>query len=634
MLTKDNTQLWNLLNDMAAPLIVKNAPGTASFPPLPPGKGAAHSNNTFNGGGCAEGTAGGISLRDSVLLQALEQNFAQNNPGCDFLANAIISNGGLLPAYLADALLAPFVPPPGCPAMSMPPPQQPPPQTTASQASLPDASLPPPPLVESPVHNHHSNHGGGGRGRGGHHYNQGSGGYTQTFNHHHQHNMTFQRVSDGGHYGGGGHYRQQHASPYVPYQNNFNGGGGGGNGYHLNLAFPQPVFYNGQMLYPRPKNLLNFCINCKRSQFCLQHFTNCASTSACHMSDGGCGGTSQPHQFVSLPSSFWPPEFFHRPYSYYGGGGHYHNKRHHNNSNGRRNYNNQHSKYQGNNKGQQQKQQDAASTDSSTASTTGSSPKGSGSAQLNQSATVKGGNKNQEGSGKKSVERKASRDGNNNGKPDAKATFQQNAAAKKRWNNSRGYDSENAHFNGRANGGGGGAKCNYGLLQNMKLWHTEAMYKGAQQHLLVGDLGPHHFMSPTNHHYDHHRFSDMPPMNGAGVGDELTTTQPVNHEDEQDTESAYWSSVFPFVDENGCAAGVDQGGISNTPADKYLANAHLMELVETPVELLIEGPASNRDVLSQQVWNTFLTVQQTQETYRKKLSIWKMMYSSIKVRRY
>lgn len=235
---------------------------------------------------------------------------------------------------------------------------------------------------------------------------------------------------------------------------------------------------------------------------------------------------------------------------------------------------------------------------------------------------------------------------------------QQHNSGKKRWQQSRsnagggGYESD-ASSSARSNGPMDLNKCNYGLLQNMKLWNTQANYKGDQ--LLTGELGPQQLMSPTNHR------CVPPPIlitvleaqqdnsttsggggdctssgsggGGGGVACELASTQPVIQQDEPDTESAYWSSIFPYT--GTLDDGVD-GLEESTPADKYLANAHLMELVETPKELLVECPVGNslvdRDTLSQQVWKTFLTVQQTQVTYKKKLVIWKVLYASIKVR--
>lgn len=687
MHTKDNTNLWALLNNIAAPLIIKNVNAANAFPPLPT-KGSPTSSSAASGPGFDFSVSpADLGMKERALLQAIEQNFIQNNPGYELLANAILSNGGLLPGYFADPLMAPFTAPPamgnahgGQHAMN---------SGSGGGVSTADSfnvKIPPP--VESP------GQGGGGSGFHRHQHQSNS---NNNSNHHHQqqqaqhHTGGFQRMPPGG---GAepnhrGHQQQQqqqrHHSPAV-YNSYANGGGACNNSNSNNvceaLAYnSHPFYYNGHLFYHhRPKNYWNFCLTCKKSEYCYQHTNNCNS-SASHC-PGASGVQQQPHHYIPVPNNFYAPDYYQRSYhhyGYYGGynnnsnsngnntnGGGYYNHHHHNHHNqghrdkrghnGRRQFN----KYQGNGNRTQQ-QVDSASTGSSTPS--GScppSPKANSPSRVPGSAT-KGYNKGTQDH-KRSCERKGPNSSNasNNGssKPDqslgnssasssSKSSLHQSGGGggggKKRWpqrSPAGGYESDTSSSarSQRAASAAAteAARYNYGLLQNMKLWHTDSGYKREQQ-LLAGELGPQQLMSPTNQ-----RAFNAPPLlitvletQGGGVaggGDvcELTTTPPAIQQDEQDAESAYWSSVFPFA--GGLDEGVD-GVEEGTPADKYLANAHLVEMVETPKEL-IEGPtvAVSRDTLSQQVWNTFLTVQQTQGTYRKKLVIWKLLYACIKVR--
>lgn len=64
-----------------------------------------------------------------------------------------------------------------------------------------------------------------------------------------------------------------------------------------------------------------------------------------------------------------------------------------------------------------------------------------------------------------------------------------------------------------------------------------------------------------------------------------------------------------------------------TPPDRFLARAHLVEIKESPRDLLNGG---KWDHLSQNIWNKFLSSQQTEETYKKKMILWKYLYLIIK----
>lgn len=62
------------------------------------------------------------------------------------------------------------------------------------------------------------------------------------------------------------------------------------------------------------------------------------------------------------------------------------------------------------------------------------------------------------------------------------------------------------------------------------------------------------------------------------------------------------------------------------PSDKFLARAHLVEIKETPTQLLNN---TEWDKLSQCMWNKFLKSQQTEETYRKKIMLWQQLYGIV-----
>lgn len=64
-----------------------------------------------------------------------------------------------------------------------------------------------------------------------------------------------------------------------------------------------------------------------------------------------------------------------------------------------------------------------------------------------------------------------------------------------------------------------------------------------------------------------------------------------------------------------------------TPPDRFLARAHLIEIKDPPRDLLNGG---KWDHLSQNIWNKFLSSQQTEETYKKKMNLWKYLYLIIK----
>lgn len=64
-----------------------------------------------------------------------------------------------------------------------------------------------------------------------------------------------------------------------------------------------------------------------------------------------------------------------------------------------------------------------------------------------------------------------------------------------------------------------------------------------------------------------------------------------------------------------------------TPPDKFLARAHLVEVRNAPDVLLNN---SKWDQLSQGIWTKFITSQQTEETYKKKMYLWRYLYVTIK----
>ncbi|XP_049310982.1 poly(A) RNA polymerase gld-2 homolog B [Bactrocera dorsalis] len=66
---------------------------------------------------------------------------------------------------------------------------------------------------------------------------------------------------------------------------------------------------------------------------------------------------------------------------------------------------------------------------------------------------------------------------------------------------------------------------------------------------------------------------------------------------------------------------------THTPPDRFLARAHLIEAKEAPCSLLNN---SKWDNLSQGVWNKFINSQQTEETFKQKMRLWRYLYIIIK----
>lgn len=62
--------------------------------------------------------------------------------------------------------------------------------------------------------------------------------------------------------------------------------------------------------------------------------------------------------------------------------------------------------------------------------------------------------------------------------------------------------------------------------------------------------------------------------------------------------------------------------------DRYLARSKLVEVKDTP-DNLVTG--SKWDQLSTQVWNKFISNQQTTENYVNKMNLFKHLYHLIKV---
>lgn len=66
-----------------------------------------------------------------------------------------------------------------------------------------------------------------------------------------------------------------------------------------------------------------------------------------------------------------------------------------------------------------------------------------------------------------------------------------------------------------------------------------------------------------------------------------------------------------------------------TPPDRFLSRAHLIELKGAPDALLCGD--SKWDQLSQMVWEKFMGAQQTEDTYKKKMYLWRYLYLCVKV---
>lgn len=65
-----------------------------------------------------------------------------------------------------------------------------------------------------------------------------------------------------------------------------------------------------------------------------------------------------------------------------------------------------------------------------------------------------------------------------------------------------------------------------------------------------------------------------------------------------------------------------------TPPDRFLNRAPHIEMKEVPISL---KTGSEWDRLSGQVWDKFVTCQQKQGTYIKKINTWKNLYDTLMV---
>lgn len=804
MNAKDNSNLWALINNIAGPLIIKNGAGMGN---TNLSSGVEYSAADTLGGG------GGMGMKESTLLQAMEHSFIQNHPGYELLANAIFSNGGLLPSYFSDPLLSTFAPQVVNMALN---------QnsgdirtkmaggggssgsgggTTGGGGGAPAQG----------------NNGGGGGGGGAGNLGAGSGYQSSQ-------QQNFQRMppsAAGGEGGGNDESGGQQGRPrslYSPpalqqtppppfHQGGAVGGGGGAESsgsttgsnsnqqhnpsqsmgsyntipFNPNCATTAATFiYNGHMYYPRPKNFWNFCIHCKKGQFCPVHSFNYNSSNSNAAAAAAAASASAMYanvhgNFIAMSNNYYVPDYYQHPHhhgqqhhnnhhrswyhhnagSFYGGQQH---QSHHQQQGGYSHHNQNHSHHQGGgggngggrehrdkrNQGRRQYNQNnnnklnqntsgvhsgggsgnktpptatppasreepsttapnsssepgscptspkvetttppLCNTSLSTSTATSGTEEGQSNnpvASSSQSSTT--GTKSKSGEGTSTVTATTSASGNRKGNDrkggggksgdggsnssnnsNSSSTNKPSTSGKKRWQQQqqRSYNDYDFYASSsRSMEGNYIQKYNYGLLQNMNLWNTEALYKKEQ--LLAGELGSHQLMSPTNQRFNAAaaaavmagtsgaRVSPllMTTMEAAGQGGNsgggaggfgdiaMGTTPPVTSQEDQSPESIYWSSLFPIT---GCS--LEEGVQSveeSTPADKYLANAYLGEQVETPKQLLgavVTGEEEEglviRDTLSQQIWNTFLTVQQSRETYRKKLVIWKVLYACIKV---
>uniref|UniRef100_A0A1A9W310 PAP-associated domain-containing protein n=1 Tax=Glossina brevipalpis TaxID=37001 RepID=A0A1A9W310_9MUSC len=66
---------------------------------------------------------------------------------------------------------------------------------------------------------------------------------------------------------------------------------------------------------------------------------------------------------------------------------------------------------------------------------------------------------------------------------------------------------------------------------------------------------------------------------------------------------------------------------THTPPDRFLARAHLIEAKEAPPALLSN---TKWDHLSQGIWKKFISSQQTEETFKQKMRLWRYLYLLIK----
>ncbi|KAM7346995.1 uncharacterized protein ACRADG_006689 isoform 2-T4 [Cochliomyia hominivorax] len=110
-------------------------------------------------------------------------------------------------------------------------------------------------------------------------------------------------------------------------------------------------------------------------------------------------------------------------------------------------------------------------------------------------------------------------------------------------------------------------------------------------------------------HHQHQQQSLPPPIPPHN----LLYNNPQSHHMRALNNSSINSSVHDFF--------------THTPPDRFLARAHLVEAKEAPATLLNN---SKWDHLSQDIWKKFIHSQQTEETFKQKMRLWRYLYLFIK----
>ncbi|XP_059620199.1 uncharacterized protein LOC132264126 [Phlebotomus argentipes] len=103
----------------------------------------------------------------------------------------------------------------------------------------------------------------------------------------------------------------------------------------------------------------------------------------------------------------------------------------------------------------------------------------------------------------------------------------------------------------------------------------------------------------------------------------------INHEMDGYLRKKFSGLVSPPENRRGVNSGMQhrRKRFVETPPDHFIARAHLVMTKTMPKALLTGGQWDN---LSQMVWNRFMVAQQSEETYVKKMNLWKSLFIDIR----
>jgi poly(A) RNA polymerase GLD2 len=136
---------------------------------------------------------------------------------------------------------------------------------------------------------------------------------------------------------------------------------------------------------------------------------------------------------------------------------------------------------------------------------------------------------------------------------------------------------------------------------------------------------------PTIHHYQHQQQSYEEPTTQSTSKRRINGRVSPNAGVYQNPVPIQYSATFPpnYVRSNSgnYRSYINYNLAYPSPADRFLARSYMVEIKEPPKQLLNN---SKWDRLSQAIWNKFQKRQQTEETYKRKMQLWKQLYLIMK----